>query len=476
MSAYQLPKDLSLDFSSPKKKPVGSVLPEAEHRLTSYLRFNERSGLPRDLITRNQCTGEGGAVVWGISVDPYVDLYPSSDRSMYLDTLAPTIGTGDFAYSVTFIHTTTDDIQYAYGADANMMIAARHSGISNSWGVYNGSSLLSATDVLVDGQKYTLLITRIDGELYMYRDGLLQTNQTDTTSITTKRHVFGSFTTGQPQYGRPKIQNTWASSRGFNRSDVLQLHRNPYKLLKPQTPPVYFTPDAVSGNITGTISATNENDTAAITGTLTTSGTITAANEDDTTVISGVTGIVSGTISATNENDTAAITGTLTTSGTITAANEDDATAITGAITVPVTGTISTTNDADTAAITGIAGAVSGSITVTNDSDTGAIAGTITVSGSTSTTTENDTTVISGVITLPVTGTITATSADDTTVISGVITLPITGTIAANNADDTTVISGSVVGDYVTPRHNMSVSSEDRFMSAQTENRIMKVK
>jgi hypothetical protein len=68
---------------------------------------------------------------------------------------------------------------------------------------------------------------------------------------------------------------------------------------------------------------------------------------------------ITGTINATDGNDTATLTGTVSAAivtGTISATDGNDTANITGAVLVPITGTISATDGNDTADITGFVG------------------------------------------------------------------------------------------------------------------------
>ena len=78
---------------------------------------------------------------------------------------------------------------------------------------------------------------------------------------------------------------------------------------------------------------------------------------------------ITGTISATDSNDTASLTGTVANpivTGTISATDGNDTATITGAVLVPATGTISATDGNDTASIEGFVG-----VPVTNDTHDG---------------------------------------------------------------------------------------------------------
>ena len=78
---------------------------------------------------------------------------------------------------------------------------------------------------------------------------------------------------------------------------------------------------------------------------------------------------ITGTISATDSNDTASLTGTVANpivTGTISATDGNDTATIIGAVLVPATGTISATDGNDTASIEGFVG-----VPVTNDTHDG---------------------------------------------------------------------------------------------------------
>ena len=78
---------------------------------------------------------------------------------------------------------------------------------------------------------------------------------------------------------------------------------------------------------------------------------------------------ITGTISATDSNDTSSLTGTVANpivTGTISATDGNDTATIIGAVLVPATGTISATDGNDTASIEGFVG-----VPVTNDTHDG---------------------------------------------------------------------------------------------------------
>ena len=108
-----------------------------------------------------------------------------------------------------------------------------------------------------------------------------------------------------------------------------------------------FQEDAV----VGTISATDQLDTALISGQVLITGSISATDQLDTANIQGQV-LVSGAISTTDQADTASILGNVLVSGAISTTDALDTASILG--TVSIIGNIYATDQADTALITGI--------------------------------------------------------------------------------------------------------------------------
>lgn len=130
-----------------------------------------------------------------------------------------------------------------------------------------------------------------------------------------------------------------------------------------------FQIDAATG-ISGVIAWTEDNDTAALTGTLIVQGAISWTEANDTAVLTG-TVIVQGALSWTEADDTYVITGTVasTISGTIAWTEADDTASLSG--TLVVQGSISWTEADDTYVLTGTVsgGVISGTVSWTEDDD-----------------------------------------------------------------------------------------------------------
>ena len=110
---------------------------------------------------------------------------------------------------------------------------------------------------------------------------------------------------------------------------------------------------AAAGGVTGTIAWTEDDDTAALTGSAEVSGTAAWTEADDAAALTG-SAEVSGTSAWTEADDTAAVTGTASVSGSAAWTEADDAAALTGTVgTIAVSGEIAWTEEDDTAALTG---------------------------------------------------------------------------------------------------------------------------
>lgn len=113
---------------------------------------------------------------------------------------------------------------------------------------------------------------------------------------------------------------------------------------------------AAAGGVSGTLAATNANDSVAASGTTTVVGTLARTNANDGVAASGSVGSsVTGTVAYTNVNDSSAATGTTTVTGTVARTNANDSVAASGSAGA-VTGTVAVTNANDSVSASGTAG------------------------------------------------------------------------------------------------------------------------
>lgn len=133
-------------------------------------------------------------------------------------------------------------------------------------------------------------------------------------------------------------------------------------------------------------------------------------------------GAVTGTIATTQENQTAALSGTVANpvTGTVAAAQADQTAAFAGTVTVQITGTIAASQVDQTAIFTGtVADPVTGSIAVTQSDQTMVASGLLTITGTFTVTQDAQTAAFTGIVANPVTGTIGVTQANQTAAFVG---------------------------------------------------------
>jgi hypothetical protein len=206
----------------------------------------------------------------------------------------------------------------------------------------------------------------------------------------------------------------------------------------------YFAVESVStgtgASTTGTLTATEAKDTAAVSASIVGTGTLGATEAGDT---SGLTGTVAwvATLAATEAKDTASVTANIIGTGTLGPTEGSDTSGITANIVG--TGTLGATDAADASGITGTVGStVSGTLAATDAGDTSAITAAIVGTGTLGPTEAGDNSGITGAITG--TGTLGATEAKDVAAVSANIVG--TGTLAANDNGDSAGVTGGIVG------------------------------
>lgn len=254
---------------------------------------------------------------------------------------------------------------------------------------------------------------------------------------------------------------------------------------------------STSGIVTnkGSLSETLEAATSSASGSVgaAPSGTINVTLADATSAANGSV-INNGSISETLEGASSAASGMLTVSGALSESLQDAISAASGAITIigalseqledasitaagvlVVSGSISEQLESTTASASGVIGdVVAGYIGATLDNTSSSASGVVPYTGTVSETLENATSTASGSVQLNVDGTITETLDSATATASGSVLVNITGTLAEILEDIAINGSGSVEVDYVTPKHNMTLTVENRIMTLTIENRIMR--
>lgn len=198
---------------------------------------------------------------------------------------------------------------------------------------------------------------------------------------------------------------------------------------------------------TGTLAATNADDSAAISGNVLSpiTGALAVTDVADTVAMSGASvQNATGTLATTNADDTAALSGTSyqNATGTLAVAETADTAAMSGTHRENPSGAMAAVETADSAAISG-AETIAGTLASTAANDTVALAGAEAMAGTLSVAEAADTVALAGNVKNPVTGTLAATETADVVSTSGNVQQPITGTLAATEAADVVSASGA---------------------------------
>lgn len=139
-----------------------------------------------------------------------------------------------------------------------------------------------------------------------------------------------------------------------------------------------FQIDAAGGPTTGSIAATQADNTASLTGAELFSASITAAQDNNTAAVTGAE-IFSGSITATQDANTASLTGSESFSGAISATQADNTASLSGTVTGgTLSGSINAFQADNTAALSGdVANPVTGTITATQDDNAALVRGSV---------------------------------------------------------------------------------------------------
>jgi len=173
---------------------------------------------------------------------------------------------------------------------------------------------------------------------------------------------------------------------------------------------------AADTSITGTLAATEAQDTASFAGSLIASGSLAATEAADVAAFAGSL-IASGTLSATETQDTALFAGQLVAGGTLEATEPQDTAAFAGEVTEGsgISGTLAVTEEQDVAAFAG-ALSFTGTLAATEAQDAATFAGALAFTGVLAAIEDQDTASFAGQ--LIVTGTLAATEEQDVALFS----------------------------------------------------------
>lgn len=206
-------------------------------------------------------------------------------------------------------------------------------------------------------------------------------------------------------------------------------------------------------NNTGAVAATEEEDTAAISATVS-SGTINntlAQTEADDTSSAAAQVKITTSLASTEEDDSSAIAAKVAITTSIAATEEDDSTSISSQ--VKISASVAATEDEDTSAISAQV-KISSSVAQTEEDDTCAAAASYTDRLSAAITEDDDTAV--GAAAVLITASVAANENDDTAAASAAV--EIISTLASTEEDDTSAIN---VSGTITASTTVAATEED---------------
>lgn len=394
--------------------PSGALKVDYTHptanAINAFVVHGQTQGIHQDLVS-------GGVGFWSDNTTPLqagVSSLGLSSRSVPIPSGSSTTGspflltktslangTGDFTIGGQFI------INSVPGAGVYAEIFGQSdNAVSNYVDVYISSSTImiaettNTTNGLVLGANiqlglpYTAFITRSGTTISTYVNGVLTGTGGDTNSLSgpTFRSRWGAWGTGFTiGPSATNIDNLWTG--GWNRclstDEIQYVTLNPYDHITSAEGEFPALLQASSG-VSGTLTATDIQDTAAFAGNLN----------------------VFGTLTATDPTDTAAFNGTVLVSGTLAVTENPDIPSFAGLIGNVVSGTLTVTETADIAALTGSLN-VFGTFAAVESQDTGAFSGTVLISGTLTATDNPDVANFTGSITSALSGTLSATERQD---------------------------------------------------------------
>lgn len=255
MSIYRIPKQLHADFSRPGVKPKFDVELDLSNSITKNLllsvEMTEGAGAPRDLVTGRKLSENGQG--WGISGGDRETTYSAtSDNSVDIS------GLSDFSGSAHTLHMRVR--VSAYDNSGTVIFGWNNNG-SHFWQVDDVS-----TTVFVAGADLGTLKLAHEGATNNYRDWFFvsdpATNETrfyeNGVLLNTKNNAVAIPSGSKDiKIGRWAGSNTFsldggikfcrAWNRALTEAERISLLNDPYQILKPKTPQLYFVPISGGG-------------------------------------------------------------------------------------------------------------------------------------------------------------------------------------------------------------------------------------
>lgn len=261
MTLYTLDKKFSTDFQIPNKKPVGEVEIDWSNPLTKGLVGCYADGdISRNLVTNHTTTKT--------TIDPIKSQFGAGQEGTTSTSLIDT-NENPISFSGSNNRTLIIGINYRAipGLSNATLFGIGVNDTSERWDLRHNNGDLR---VEIQGSGYTtsLALTggfrvvgiKLDGTTLgdhtIYLDRLSEASSGGAT-VNTSTSMTGRFlnsVAGSRGWSNSDFLFGYLFNRALTDAEYLAIQANPYQLLKPKTPPVYFTPSAtgISVTVTGT--------------------------------------------------------------------------------------------------------------------------------------------------------------------------------------------------------------------------------
>lgn len=318
---------------------------------------------------------------------------------------------------------------YAVGANNNSRVLSTTAPATNEWVTLACVTNTADGKLAIDGQ--VVATGTLAGALSSY-----------VFAIGCAGHTAGGATSGTA-FLNGLVGPALVFNRALSDAEIRSISENPYQILRPANDRMWL--DVIAGGgITGTLAATEAQDSASF------SGSASAPS-------------VTGTLSATDAQDTAAFTGALIFSGSLSATESPDSAAFAGTAYAPgVSGTLAATDGADSAAFTGVLSFI-GSLAAAEAQDSAAVAGAFGPSGSLAATDQKDSATFAGGYANGALGSISAADQADIAAFAG----------AVDSSGLAIVVDHRRV--LIVPRQSraLAIESESRVLPVTAQSRVL---
>lgn len=247
------PKELHPDFQDPSRKPVGAVTVDWSNPLSRglYDAWLLQANKPKSLVR-----GQPYSVIGGASVEykPGSISPNSTDDFIDLATLPVTEWTDGLSFLVVFDNASSplnNNRYFSVAKNATDDIRILHSTTGPSYNIDWDDGTFTRQNVVTTDtrQPEVILITHTGSLEKVFYKGELAASNADTLNLSgfSGAARLGTSPSATGAGAKADYIAVYAFKRALTDGEGKSLSGNPYQILKPATPLVYFTPDVVAG-------------------------------------------------------------------------------------------------------------------------------------------------------------------------------------------------------------------------------------